>query len=66
GKAILKNDGVTVNEEESVSMSIRIAGMNRRQWEVRRIEGNKEMPVTVGAPALTFRVAPGDYVIRKK
>jgi hypothetical protein len=65
--AVFDEEGhAVVNREKAFAFTMLLPGMDRRKWEVYRIEGEKRSRVKTKPPAITFHVAPGDYEIIKR
>ena len=65
--AVFDKEGqVVVNREKEFSMTLRIPGMARSEWQVYRVNSGKRSRVQIQPPAITFHVAPGNYEIIKR
>ncbi len=65
--AVFDEEGqVVVNREKEFSMTLRIPGMARSEWQVYRVNSGKRSRVQIQPPAITFHVAPGNYEIIKR
>lgn len=55
-----------VNRERACLFTLHIPGMDRRSWEVARIENGKKTHLRTNPPSITFNAKPGDYEIVKR